>query len=246
MKKTLCLIGCDADIKIANALENLGFELLFLPREERLAAPIRSHADTLMFVCKNHIFCEREYIKNPSAAHIFKKLALYGYTVHGCETTLFCDYPKDIAFNAFVLGGRLYANSAFSAKEILDYAFMNDVAIQNLRQGYAKCSTLVLGERAIISADGGIVGAAKQNGIPALQIENSPDSIVLNGYNCGFIGGASGVFEDTVYFTGDISKHPCGEKIADFCKLYNFSVCSLTDEILCDIGGIIFCPPLLP
>ena len=56
----------------------------------------------------------------------------------------------------------------------------------------------------------------------------------------GFIGGAASLFEDKIYFLGDISKHPESEKILSFIEENGKTAVSLSDEQLADLGGIIF------
>jgi hypothetical protein len=98
-------------------------------------------------------------------------------------------------------------------------------------------------ENAVITADKNIARTAEAAGADALLISTAPEKIRLDGYDYGFIGGASGMLEDTVYFTGDISSHPDAERIAEFCKAHKKKkMISLSKETLCDVGGIFFFP----
>ena len=92
----------------------------------------------------------------------------------------------------------------------------------------------------MITADPSIYSAALNAGLDALFINNPDGAIRLDGYSCGFIGGASGVCKNTVYFSGDISLHPNGKAIRDFCQKHKKAVLSLSKEPLCDIGSILF------
>ena len=64
--------------------------------------------------------------------------------------------------------------------------------------------------------------------------------ISLPPYGTGFIGGASGVDGDTVYFTGDIMTHPDGARITDALSSRGAKCVSLCDGGLFDVGGIKF------
>ena len=58
--------------------------------------------------------------------------------------------------------------------------------------------------------------AAEKKGIDVLAV--SPAGVRLDGYNCGFIGGATGADKENVYFCGNVDLHPDGERIKAFCE----------------------------
>ena len=241
--KTLALLGCDAPSRICESLASLGFKVILLPRDERLQLPVRSHADMLLGVIKNDIFCSEKYfIENRD---IFNAIEAYGYTVTTCKAELSQKYPQDIAFNMLFVGNSIIGKIDFIAEEIKEYAQRNKIELLRVKQGYSKCSTLLLGDDAIICADDGIISEAERINLSTLKIENSHDAITLQGYGYGFIGGASGVFGKNVYFAGNIDLHPQVKKIAEFLTKFGFDAISLCEDKLCDVGGIIFLPPLL-
>ncbi len=239
-KLPLCLIGEDSDESIAEALGDHGFCVYRLPRFEHLAPPIASHPDTLLFVHEKNIFCNNEYCKLSKAKQIFDALTSYGYKIIPCDAMLGERYPRDIAYNVFCTSTAIYGKLEHTADEIIDYTRRLGLQHRNVKQGYAKCSTLVLGEVGVISADTGITDAAASDGINVLKISNSPDAVSLLGYDYGFIGGACGVYKNKVYFTGNIALHPDGAAINTFCKSLGFDTVCLTQNKLCDIGGIMF------
>ena len=73
-----------------------------------------------------------------------------------------------------------------------------------VRQSYVKCSCIVLDDKAMITSDPSIYRAL--NGTFDV-LKTSNENIFLNGFSCGFIGGASGVVDNTILFCGDIRKH---------------------------------------
>lgn len=106
-----------------------------------------------------------------------------------------------------------------------------------MRQGYSKCSTCVVSQNAIITADTGIYKAAESNGIEVLCINN--DGIHLRSGRIGFIGGVSGLIDKgTLAFNGDINRHSDSNIIKDFCKNKNVEIVCLKDGELEDIGTI--------
>lgn len=238
----LALVGCDAPKTVIISLESMGFSPCVLPSDGRLPQPIRSHADMLIFSVGNTVFCSDSYFSKNK--NIFEHIAEYGYKIQRCNVDISDKYPCDIAFNAFYARNKIWGNIPFIAKEIRDYAKTHGIDTVPLKQGYAKCSAVLLGDGALISADSGILRAAQELGFSTLKIENSPDAVSLSGYDYGFLGGASGVYEDNVYFTGNINKHPRSESIVRFCREHGFEPVSLCDGPLTDIGGIIFLPEL--
>ena len=65
----------------------------------------------------------------------------------------------------------------------------------------------------------------------------SQGGIKLDGYSYGFIGGASCVAEDTVYFFGDIKKHRNYGEIHDAIKSLKMKEISISLEDVFDFGG---------
>lgn len=238
----LLLIGENSSEDIKNALKNYGFNVIILPSDKRLASQVCSHADMLIFVLADTVFCNEDYYqKNIS---IFEAIKKNGYQINRSEFSVSDKYPNDVALNQAVLNKNIFGFKNNCAKSILEYANTNGYTYRSIKQGYAKCSTLILGDKAIISADTGIITLAEKLGVNALKIENTPEDITLDGYNYGFIGGASTTFEKTVFFFGDITLHSYGDKITSFCHDNGFKTVSLGKNPLCDIGGAIILPNL--
>jgi hypothetical protein len=93
-------------------------------------------------------------------------------------------------------------------------------------------------ENAIITADRAISASCAQLGIDVLLIREG--YISLPPYSFGFIGGASGVCGNNVYFSGSLGSHPDGERIKKFCEKHNKTAISLTDCELKDVGSLFF------
>ena len=238
----LALIGEDAPFDISSELTALGFKVCVLPCDVRLQSPVRSHADMLICNIGNTVFCNAQY--QSANKDIFKLISSYGYTVIGSDTDISPEYPNDILFNVATFGNSIIGNLRYTAPEIIDYAEKNSISCVSVKQGYTKCSTVLLGNKAAITADTGIASALIDLGINVLKVQNSPSAVSINGYDYGFIGGACGVLDHDVYFTGDIDLHPDGARILDFCQSNGFNVHALRKGQLTDVGGIIFLPTL--
>lgn len=224
--------------EIKNNLSALGFELLFVPESKRLDKPVSAHPDMRFFALGKKIFISEN--EKTELACITERLEDLGYETALSSAALSKKYPHDIAFNCFTVGKYLFGNLPFLAPEILEEAKKEGYTLVSVKQGYSKCSTVIVNENSIITADPSIYTAAAKAGIDTLFINNPEGAINLSGYSCGFIGGASGVFGDTVYFCGNIDLHPSEKAIKDFCERKNKAVLSLSKEPLYDLGSILF------
>ena len=215
-----------------------GIEPITLPACRSLPEAIASHPDTLVFKCGNDIYASAEYCDE--AAYVFgdvRELAPH-VRVHFTADVLGGCYPEDCRFNAHVMGNMLVCNRETVSVNILEAARSRGLETVHTRQGYPACTTLYLGAAAAISADRGVIRALERVGIDCLEIEKG--GIALPPYEYGFIGGACGVFHDTVYFFGDLDTHPSSDIIRAFLDKRGYRAVSLFSGTLIDLGGIVF------
>ena len=207
------------------ALSSFG-EVFALPSHAALPSPISSHPDTLFALVAGKLFTYPDYSEGVA---MLNSLGIPFQTVGVCAGKT---YPDDAALNCFEINGTVFGRKKSLAKEITAAA----KSVCDVKQGYAHCSTAVF-DGGIISADGGICRAAEANGINCLKI--SPGGVVLDGYNCGFVGGACGQIGNNAVFFGDVTSHPDGEKIIGFAENAGLNVVCLSEGALHDRGGII-------
>ncbi len=143
-------------------------------------------------------------------------------------------YPGDILYNTAVIGDYAVCNKKYTAKEIISkYSDIIDV-----RQGYAKCSIAVVGERAAITSDIGIYKALTEHKIDTLLIDAG--EIQLEGMSYGFIGGVCGLIApDVLAVNGNLKMHSGYKEILNFCESHFVKILELNRETLCDIGSIL-------
>ena len=217
----------NADKKIIDALKQEGLEVKLLAPFSALENPVDTHADMLLLVVDDTVFVHQDY-----------KIDLDGFEkIIKIDEPMSNKYPNDVLLNIAIVGKNAFCNTKFASKTVLKYLEKNSFSVHHVAQGYSHCSTCILSENAIISADKGIVEAAKMVGIDALLI--SSGHISLPPYNYGFIGGSCGTFGDKIYFCGALNHHPDGEKIRYFATKHKKIIVELTSSPLADIGGII-------
>lgn len=219
------------------SLQSEGFELIAMPPASYLQSGVASHTDMLIFIGFGRIFYHEKYYKsNKELIDRISALSRLDIAVSGEQTGE--KYPYDVLFNACLVGNRLICNEKTVSKLILCAAKDNGVEIVNVPQGYTKCSVSAVSENAIITADKAVAEACRSRGIDVLTV--SEGHISLPPYNFGFIGGASGLCGDKVYFCGSLDTHPDGERIISFCEKHNKAAVSLSTDNLQDVGSLFF------
>ena len=209
-----------------------GIETIPLYPYNKLDLPVQCHADMLFCVLDNVIFCYGDYVTEHDLLDILKES---GKKVVFVSSECSSSYPHDISLNVLIMGKTLFANTAYTAKEILDYASARGYKIVDVRQGYAACSTLVVNSETAVTADVGMYNAIKSIGKECYLVKQN--DVLLNGYNCGFYGGASGILNGEVCFFGDVSNMLCGEEILAFLAKKNVSILPILSGRVYDFGG---------
>ena len=219
-------------------LRILGFYPLCLPKSSNLPAAISSHPDSLLLRLGDRIISSADYCEEASCFFSDLRELCPGLTLTLTDDTLSDKFPGDCLYNALRVGQFLFCRESDLSREALRLARLSGLEIINVKQGYPACSALALGDRAIITADKGLLRAAESVGIRGYEIE--PGHISLPPYQYGFIGGACGVRCNTVYFIGDYRLHPSADIIDGALVEFGYRGLSLSDKPLCDLGGMIF------
>ena len=224
----LAYISENADKRILDALKQEGFEVKPLAPFDALSYPVDTHADMLLLNIENTLFLHCDY-----------KIQIIGFTnVIKIDEPISKKYPNDILLNIAIVGNHAFCNTKYASKSALEYLTTSGVEIHHVQQGYAHCSTCIVNENSLITADVGIAQAAEKAGVDVLKINEG--NISLPPYSYGFIGGSSGVFGNKIYFCGSLKFHPDGKRIREFCESHEKHVIELCDNPLSDVGGILF------
>lgn len=218
------------------ALEQWGIHVVAVSAHPDLSPPVAAHPDMVL-----HHLGGGEMLVAGGMPELEGELASLGFGVVVCDEALSADYPGDVLLNCFALGGSLYCRPRSTARQLIQWHREHGTMIRAVNQGYAKCSTCLVDSHSIITADPAIGQAAEAAGLEVLLI--TPGHIQLPGYQYGFVGGCCGLLaSDVLAFTGELSRHPDGERIRAFCRKKGVEVLCLSREPLLDVGGIL---PLL-
>lgn len=144
-------------------------------------------------------------------------------------------YPMDAGLNFCLIGRKLIYNPNTANCAVVSKL---DCEMIPCKQGYTKCSICVVDENAIITADTKIAQIAAENGIEALLVEK--DIAALDGFEYGFIGGASfKIDRNKIAFTGIINNTDEKNRIESFLSSRGIEAIYLTEHELFDIGSAI-------
>ncbi len=213
-----------------NELKNRGYTIIPTDDIKVFLQPEQKHADMQILKLNKYFFLLNE------CSNLNKLLKIYNPVI--CSKKAGKIYPDNILLNFLYLNGRLYGKLSAIAPEINKYCVEHNIEMENVNQGYCRCSTLVVSENAVITSDSSIEKVLKKNGVEVLKI--SPGNIALDGFDYGFIGGAGARIDNKIIFLGNIKKHPDYDIISDYIKKNNLEIEIICEDMqLTDIGGII-------
>ncbi|MDK2902769.1 MAG: hypothetical protein PWQ93_688 [Clostridiales bacterium] len=148
------------------------------------------------------------------------------------------NYPKDIAYNIARIGNNAMHNFKYTDSMTHELLQQQKLKFIDVKQGYTKCSVLVVDPNSIVTEDIGIAKVAAKNGINVLLIERG--HVSLPGMNYGFIGGSGGLISKSVMaFAGDVSTHPDYNKIKNFLNEREIEIYNLDNGYIWDLGSLI-------
>ncbi len=231
MMRRFYLVSTDANEAFKAYLKQKG-TVIEVPRDSRVYPAIASHSDIFACTINNRLFIDSELadsLKKNSIALPGKTTVLKGL-VKG-------KYPGTIPFNNRQAGSLVIHHLDHMPEEIRRYCASENLEPVHVNQGYTGCSTLVLDETHLITADRGIAKTAGEKGVDCLII--SPGSIRLLDQMEGFIGGAAAVVDGEVLFHGTLESHKDRVKIKGFIEKAGLSWRSLGDMPLTDMGGVV-------
>ena len=217
--------------RLEPVLEDLNMEVLWLCDNPYIDSRLAGHVDLSVMRLGKKIIASRYIIENSDYVNF---LTNRGYNILPARMAQGKKYPEDSGLCACVTGNRLIHNLHYTDPAILDI-FQGEKI--HVRQGYAKCSCCVVDTDFLISADCGIENAVYKHNIEFLKI--SAGGILLDGFDYGFIGGASIVLDDAVLLTGMLSDERDRRCVESFVRSCGKQLIYLCRGCAFDIGGAI-------
>jgi hypothetical protein len=212
-------------------LSGLGYKILICPPLKTLYEAVSGHPDMLIHIIDNDTIMVHKDMDETFVS----VLNTIGKTVVFSSGSIGPHYPQDILLNAVNLKHIFIHNTKYSDNKLL--AMVSGKRVVCVNQGYTKCSTAVLNDKAVITSDTGIAKAMESNGIDVLFL--SPGDILLPGLNYGFIGGCCGLLDEGIMgFYGNLKNYAYGEEVLNFLKKYKIEPYFLSRGKLIDRGTI--------
>lgn len=219
-----------ADI-LSDPLAALGVQAIAVDGGEGLDPRVSEHADMLA-----HHLGGNSWIAFESAANALQTVE--NLRIIPANVRFSATYPDDVALNVLRLGGCAYGRFDAACSILLEHLSCRGVEQVSVKQGYAKCSVCVVSRAAAITSDSGLATAMRSRGVDVLEI--AAGGVRLDGYDSGFIGGASGLIApDKLAFTGRLESLDDNARIREFLVKHYVRPIELTDGEMFDIGSIL-------
>jgi hypothetical protein len=217
----------------ALTLKNLNCKVILCEPCSSLYPAICGHPDILMhFIDNNNVIIHKD-----SSLDFEKALKSLNLTVLRSNEFLTNKYPRDIILNAVNTSEFFMHNIKYTDQSLLEK--IHHKTLISVSQGYAKCSTAVLSDKAFITSDIDIHKKLNIYGYDVLLLP--PGDILLPGLNYGFIGGTCGMLDSkTIVFYGSLDLYSHGDLVKDFLNKHNITPIYLTHSPLIDRGSIFF------
>lgn len=228
------LLSGDATQEILGSLKNHGIDFIKTELHPDLPYGLARHSDMqFVNVCTGVIV----YAPGTPESTLLSLRSL-GFELIEGTLPVKDKYPSDVAYNCAIVGRNAFLNPKCADPTVVSILEKCGIRIFPVKQGYAKCSTCIVNHEAIITADTGIHKKATEAGLDSLLIPPQKN-IILEGYDYGFIGGATGLIsENELAFFGDFNTLDEVGSIAGFLEKHGVRPVSLAKGKLVDLGGL--------
>ena len=214
-------------------LTNLKIDIIKTEPIYEIDVPVRDHPDMAV----HPIDYKKIVVYNKHETYYREKLKKYGVEVIPSSNKLNKLYPNDIALNVSRTNDYYFYKENCIDLSIEKNLIGNSKPIL-VKQGYSKCSSLIIGNNLVITSDKGLCNTYLNNGVKCYLIPFG--EIYLTGYDTGFIGGCGGMIsEDELLFYGNLERYKYSDKLVEILKNENIKYYYPKDCEFIDLGSII-------
>ena len=229
--KNYALVDFRIDKEEELSLLNLGLQVIKCPPHPEVYEAVCGHPDILM-----HIVDDKKIVLHKDVDPSFMALLKnFNLNILLSSSSLGGQYPFNIKLNAVSLNDFFIHNIKYTDELLIEMT--KNKKLINVKQGYTKCSTVIVNDNAIITSDKGIASALRPIGIDALLLP--PGDILLPGLDYGFIGGCCGLIDkNRLAFFGNLEHYSYGNEVKDFLYKYDVEPIYLRNGKLVDRGSL--------
>lgn len=226
------LIAENANPLIKEYLKRKNYNVIDVKKTDAVYESVSAHPD--IYICK---IGKKVIVAKEQLPFLQKELDKNKIPYQEGASFLGSQYPNNIKYNAVHMGDYLIHHTKYTDEALLEEACDNGLNLIHVKQGYTKCSMVVVDNHSVITSDEGLLNALTSKNIDVLKIQRG--FVKLKGFPYGFLGGASGKIGSTIVFNGNLEEHPDHIKIKQFIKKKGLRVTYFTEYPLEDIGSII-------
>ena len=229
--KKFAIISFRSKNGLIKFLKGNDYEVIYSFDSKKMDEKVSDHVDMqIRKINENAFVCTQESYFH-YRAYLPNYIALYVTELEITNT-----YPKDCLLNNFSFENHLVCNKKSVDPVVLK--LLKDEKIIMVKQGYSKCSTIVLNDF-LITCDKSIFNRVEKHNINAYLIESG--GIELEGYDTGFIGGTCGYSSDLgLVFYGNLEKYKFKDKLIEILEKENVNYFYIKDDDFIDRGSILF------
>ena len=228
------IIDMTASVEILNSLKQNGVRYYLSCKHPKLPEPVSTHPDMQI-----HFIDNKTAVVAPEVFDYYNELIGDDVEVIKGNTELSGTYPLDCAYNVTRLGKFIIGNLSYMDTKIKQMYQDRGFEFIHINQGYSKCTVCVVDDNSVITEDEGVCRAITPHNISVFKINSG--TVELDGFDYGFIGGASGfISEKVLAFCGNPSTESYFESMEEYIKSKSVDIIYLSSTKLKDYGSILY------
>lgn len=226
----LIIIDAKLPEEVINRLRQFG-EIFCLESYDIVYDSISGHPD--IFMCQMH---DLVILAPNSPLDLIQTLKKHRIPFLKAKEKLGNKYPETVMYNAVSTAGFIIHKKNYSASCILKQK-ANKKFI-SVSQAYTRCNLLALADESFITSDRGIEKTLLDENMEVHYF--SSIDVMLNGQEHGFLPGALGILDNTVFVLGSLKHYSEGKRLKELLESKNLQLEELYNGALIDGGGIFF------
>lgn len=233
-KPRVAIVDYRTDNNIIDFIKENNIDVIKTKKCDDIQEQVNGHPDMVLSPIDNNTVVVAPNVYD----YYHKALIPYGIKVIRGGKTLSRNYPDDVAYNVARIGKFAIHNVKYTDVVLKHYLQNAGIEFINVNQGYTKCSTTAISDKKAITSDIAIKNRLQEIGIECLYIE--PKVVHLEGFDYGFIGGATGVLTPDIFMlTGKILDENIEHILYEFVQQEGLKIALGSNNKLTDLGTII-------